>query len=162
MKTAFIDFEAFVDNDGSYIIKELCIMSLTDIFNPLYYLFFPTKSWRDFNYETNKTNKYLMTRHHKLQWYSGIELFCRECVMYAIETRYNLKTTIFYIMGSEYGKKMETITKLFPNLRIVGYNASYRDFKNVPSNITCFTNHGNKHCAYMKCLKLVQHYIECD
>ena len=34
----FIDFEAFVDNDDEYVLKELCIMDVDNIFSPLHYV----------------------------------------------------------------------------------------------------------------------------
>lgn len=162
MNSAFIEFEAFVDNDGSYIIKELCILSPDDMFNPIYYLFFPSQSWRDFNKETAKTNQYLQRRHHKLQWFSGYEKFCADCVMFKIKSSFDIKTTIFYIMGAEYGKKIETIRKLFPSLRIIGYKVHHNQLSNISPNIKCISDHASKHCAYMKCMKLIQHFIKCD
>jgi hypothetical protein len=35
----FIDYEGFVDNNDEYMIKELCIMNVDNMFNPLHYVF---------------------------------------------------------------------------------------------------------------------------
>jgi len=39
MSIFFIYFERFVDNNDEDMIKELCIMSVDDMFNPLHYVF---------------------------------------------------------------------------------------------------------------------------
>ena len=39
MKTYFIDFEAFIANDSEYVLKELCIMDVDNMFSPLHYVF---------------------------------------------------------------------------------------------------------------------------
>ena len=43
----FIDFEAFYDNDGQYIVKEMCIMNVDNMFYPLHYVFKPILKWNN-------------------------------------------------------------------------------------------------------------------
>ena len=76
MTTCFIDLEAFQDENGHYIIKELCFMDINNIFKPLFYVFKSTVSLTKLSKKVQMTNMYLSKYYHRLTKNEGNTRFC--------------------------------------------------------------------------------------
>ena len=156
MSVFFIDFEAFWTNENEFIIKELCIMNVNNMFYPLHYVFKPTLHWSELTKKAATTNKYLSKYFHKLNWYEGTSIFCSTCIKNNIYQNFTIENAVFYVRD----QKVKLMKELFREFRIIGYSAE--KLNTIPRNITCpFRCHG-KHCAFKKCLLLCQHYLSCQ
>ena len=149
----FIDLEAFQHNCGCYIIKELCIMDVDDIFSPVYFMFQPTFPFDKLMAKARRTNNFLTCYRHGLTWKEGNAVF--------EPMKINLdKRALYYVKDQLDGVKLKTVKHCFPELRITNYNAS--SLRPVPDNIHCpWRDHHGVNCAYKKCLQLCTHYLSC-
>ena len=135
----FIDLEALYDNNGNYIIKELCIMNVYDILNPLHFVF--KLPWFIQTVKTYGTNLYLMRYRHGLSWFEGRTTFQKANI-----ERMLSKNSIYYVKDAVDGQKIRTLKECFPSLRIVNYSPT--KLQSIPTNTTCpWRNHGSN-CAY--------------
>lgn len=162
MSHFFIDFEGFQDKSGSeYIIKELAIIELHHPYDYLHWVFKPTKPWRDFTEKDKKSNAFLINHHHGIDYNEGATRFCSGCVMHQIEQKYpDCNRSVFYIMeGVVNGIKVQTLKRLFPKLNVVNYNINMKNLPVLQSNIRCPHRDHGYHCAYLKCVGLIQHYL---
>ena len=160
MAPIFIDFEAFQDRNGDFMIKELCLLDADRPLTPLYFLFTPTEPWHELS-EDRKTSAHFLTQHfHHLQWEEGNTRFCANCLMHHIRSVFpQCDNSIFYIMESKAsGPKYHFIKSVFPELNLVNYNVKLDGLPTPPDNIVCpYRQHG-RHCAYLKCLGMYQDY----
>lgn len=157
----FIEFEAFQHKED-FIIKELCIMEFHRPLTPLCYLFTPPFNYKNVDDAMRKSFKWQTKNHHHLTWDEGNRIFCNSCVMRHIEEVFPAwDLGIFYVMENIVnGQKLKILKKLFPALNIVNYSINFNDLPIVTENITCFyRNHGD-HCAYLKCMRMLQHYAD--
>lgn len=155
MSVFFIDFEAFQDNDANYLIKEMCIMNVNNILEPFYYMFVMSEEIGSFSKSTQRTNDYLRRWRHHLLWNEGDCIFDANKVLKELQA---IDNSLFYVNDELGGKKIYTVKKIFPNLRILNYNCSNINGK-IPENISCPRYNHGECCAYKKCLKLCVHYL---
>lgn len=87
-KSCIIEFQAFRNNVGSFIVKELVILDLKTII-PIYFLFKPPFSLQKLCNKSLVTNKWLTHHFHNISWeegfteYSELEnILLRYCIQY--------------------------------------------------------------------------------
>ena len=156
----FIEFEAFQHGEEEFKIKELCIMEFAHHLRPLHYVFRSEGVLDSLPLEKQTTYRYLSNNVHLLSWHEGVVRFCSKCVMHHIEMAFpDYQSGIFYTMESQVnGPKLRYLKKMFPKLNIVNYNVTLNNLPFISPNISCIVrDHGN-HCAYLKCLRLLEHY----
>ena len=159
MATGFIDIEAFRDDNANYVIKELCIMDVCSMFEPLVYVFRPNMLWRNLTDKAKTVNGFLIRHRHGLQWHEGNSYFCTQCIGKDICDRFDIRNTMFYVKDQIDGQKFTTLHLLFPELNMTTYSISTDSV--VPDNIICpYREHG-PYCAYRKCLKLCVDFVSC-
>jgi len=158
-----IDFEAFKHGDEDYQLKELCIIDASCPMKQLHYTFLPPCKWEELSSEQKRTYTYLTREHHRLSWNEGYVRYCRECLRNDV-ARFikssHVHSSMFYVMGRE---KTRFLQSLFPDYRFMNYqevhNVSMRDLPEAPDHIVCnYRNHG-KHCAVLKCTRILLHFI---
>lgn len=157
----FIDFEAF-QHEGETIIKELCIMECNRPLLPIYYIFSPPYDYKNIEYPMKKSISWQTKNFHYLHWSEGDRIFCPCCVMRHIKEIFPAwDLGIFYVMESVIdGPKVKTLKDAFPLLDIVNYNVTFKSLPPVPANISCFYREHGDHCAYLKCMRMLQHYTD--
>lgn len=171
----FIDFEAFpgttvaayegdIDErmkNAAFNIKELCVMSASDIFHPIYYIFRPTQPYAEIHSSDKKTVKWLSTHYHQLEWEEGVSKFCRICVMRTIMRRFpNYEQVVFYVTGDS-AQKLAFLQQTFPKFNFTLSNMALSTLPLVPwkFNLSCpYRAHG-QHCAYLKCVRMAMQYL---
>ena len=158
MAPSFIDFEAFQEHDGKYIIKELCIVDCSQPLRPLYYMFHAPFAWDRLTEATKKTNEYITRNLHGIAWEDGNCRFCPNCIYYDICVTFpsDYENGIFYMIGDE--QKVNHLKSLFPKLKLVAYNITFTELPHIPHNIHCLYKSHGEHCSVLKCYKLLQHY----
>lgn len=158
MAPFFIDFEAFQHGEGSFKIKELCVLDADRPFSPLYFLFKADKKWDALDDDIQTTFSYQMRHIHKLGWQEGTSRYCRHCVWDLIKDTFpGCRNGIFYVLGSQ---KLNYLKHAFPKLNVVEYNTSFNSLPLLPPNISCIYREHGDHCACLKCYRLLKHYIE--
>lgn len=156
----FIEFEAFRHGVEDYKIKELCIMEFNHHLRPLYYLFESEGAWNDLTAPQQTSYQYLTDQFHLLSWHEGGVRYCPKCIMHHIKTMFpGWQSGIFYVMETESnGPKVKYMKKAFPKLNIVNYIATLNTLPCISPNIVCHLRDHGIHCAYLKCLRLLEHY----
>lgn len=154
MSVYFIDFQAFYAAGGVMSIKELCIMSNDDIFNPIHLVFKAPVPWEALSSKTKYTNKYLTDHYHELDWDEGSQIFCPSCISK------DFIGSVFYVLDKVDGTKMKTLERYFPELNFVQYSKSIAELPKVGENITCLWREHGLHCAYKQCLAMCIDYCK--
>jgi len=159
----FIEFEAFQHGDESFIIKELCVLSVRQPLKPLHFVFKAPAPWNSLSVTQRRTYTYQYRNLHNLSWEEGVEKrYCRKCVERRIQqaTMMNQPEPLFYVLGEQ---KAEFLKKEFPSLHIVEYKHIHT-FKDLNSydltHLTCpYRDHNYVHCALLKCYRLYTHFM---
>lgn len=155
MSTWFIDAKLFSDNGDEKLIKELCIMNVDDPLNAFYFIYYEQKPWLSLSSKARYDNNFLTSHYHLLGWREGQDVFCPSC---AIEsTQADVNTSLFYVIDSPTGSKINTIKKYFPMIRVTNYTMPYTP---LPENISCPWRPHGIHCAYKQCFMGCMHYIK--
>lgn len=150
----FIDFEAFQHADGTFHLKELCIME--NLTNFLYYVFRPEQDWHTFDEDAKKTFVYQFRRLHRLHWEEGVTRYCPSCISHHITHKFpRWHDAVFMVLDNPNGPKIGYLKTQFPQLNIVhAYNATFKTLPDVES-MCPYRDHG-KHCSFIKCCQLRQ------
>ena len=158
----FIDYEAF-QHGNDVIMKELCIMDYNRPLTPLYYVFMPPYDYKDIDKDMKQSFKWETKHHHHLHLREGNTMFCKSCIMRHIsDTFLSWDLGVFYVMENQAGgPKVQLLKAIFPLLTIVNYNVSF-NFLPKLSNVKCIYRRHGEHCAYLKCMRMIQHYKSCS
>ena len=156
----FIDFEAFQHGDESFIIKELCVLSVRQPMKPLHFVFKAPFPWSGLSLQKRHTYTYQERNLHHLQWIEGNEKrYCPKCVERRIrQVVAHQPEPLFYVLGDQ---KAEFLKKEFPSLNIVTYPHTYKDLNTHDlTHLICpFRDHSYEHCALLKCYRLYTHFM---
>ena len=155
MSTWFIDVKLFSDNNDEKIIKELCFINVDDPLKAFYFIYYEQKPWSSLCSKAQYDNNFLTNYYHLLGWREGQDVFCPTC---AIEqTQADVNISLFYVIDSPTGSKINTIKKYFPMIRVTNYSLPATSL--LPENISCPWRQHGIHCAYKQCLLGCLHYI---
>lgn len=132
-------------------MKELCIMN--DIFNPVMFLYKPECKWDNLSKQQRKTNNYLTACYHHLNYYEGTDSLCSTCI------RKHLTDDIYYIIDCDKQRKSKLLKQIVPEIRLIRFKVSRKSLPLISPNITCPIRDHGQHCAYFKCLSMLQMYI---
>jgi hypothetical protein len=158
MPPYFIDFEAFRYKKNNYIIKELAMLDVNKPLVPLYYVFKNVKPWSALTLEERMQFTFLSKYIHHLTWCEGTSRFCADCIWYHLKLLFpDCESGITYVMGG--GEKLKFLQELFPKLRLVQYNITFKSLPMIAPSIQCLHRQHGEHCAYRKTLRLFHHYI---
>lgn len=150
----YIDFEAFQHGEESYKIKELCVLSSTNLLFPIHMIFRPHKKWDRLSMEQKQTYAYQTNHHHHILWNEGWMRYCRRCVFAIIEYCIpDCRRQTFYVMG---GQKLRFLQNEFPQLHFVEMDVTFNHLPQLPHSMCHYRNHGDR-CAFLKCYKLYYH-----
>jgi hypothetical protein len=154
-----LDFEAF-QYQGQFTLKELCLIDVERPFAPLYYMFAPRRGWAELSSGQKRTFDFETRELHGLEWDEGFTRYCRKCVMFHIKQSFpQWASGIFYVMeAQDNGPKVKFIQNEFPDLNIMNYNVTFDNLPYLLGNITCLHREHGPHCAYLKCLRVCNHY----
>ena len=157
MSPCFVDFEAFQHGAESFKIKELCILDVKRLQQPLHMIFYPHVSWQRLNLRRRRTYAYQTNRLHHLLWDEGCSRYCRSCILFLIQHLFpDWSNEIFYVMGSQ---KLQFLQREFPQLQWMEYNATLSELPQLCPHSSCtYRNHGER-CALLKCYRLYYHYM---
>ncbi len=158
----FIDFEAFQHGSERPMVKELCIMEFHRPLTPLYYMFRPDCQWNMLDEGQQKTYTWETNHHHHIDWDEGNTRFCSMCIMSCIKEVFPAwNIGMFYVMECESnGPKVKILKKMFPKLNIVNYNVTFDALPTITPNIVCLYRNHSIHCAYLKCMRMLQHHAD--
>ena len=107
-----------------------------------------------------KTFKSETKHHHHLHWQEGETLFCKSCIMRHISNAFpSWDLGVFYVMEKQAGgPKVQLLKTIFPLLTIVNYSVSFNSLPNISNINKCIYRSHGEHCAYLKCMRLIEHY----
>ena len=148
MSCFFIDITGFVDNDGDLIIKEICIMNIQNILQPLYLICKNMPDWNSLSLLSKQRNEDMSNLNLHLTWDEGNDVFCSFCLSHSIL----VKSEIFYVMDDNDGRKLKTLKSLFPKWRFANYSLNANSHCQLPTNISCPWREHGPNCAYKHCL----------
>ena len=119
---------------------------------------------------------------HQLKWIEGQLKFSKDYLIDDFkEYLGDPSTAVFYVLGRE---KLRIMQEFFPMLIIMDYSdvceaasaktmskkenkknnehfLTFNDIPHAPDCITCpYGTHSRKNCAYLKCVRLQQHYMK--
>ena len=156
MPTIYIDFEAFQHKDGTFQLKELCIME-----NPtsyLSYIFRPEHDWNEYDEESHKTFLYQFRLLHHLHWEEGVTRYCASCISHHITHKFpRWHAATFMVLDTATGAKLGFLKREFPQLNIVhAYNVTFSTLPEVVA-MCPYRDHG-KHCSFIKCCQMHKHF----
>lgn len=161
MSIYFMDFEGFQSGQTTPVLKELVIISVENPLNPLYFNFMPPMTWDVLDAEQRRNYHYQTSRLHHIQWFEGYARYCKTCLWYHLTLAFpDWQQGIFFVMDRAHGTKIAHLRQEFPQLNIQPYTCvTFRSLPELTEHHKCpYRDHG-EHCAYLKCLKLYQHYI---
>lgn len=108
MASCVVDLHCFVDDKSEFIVKELAVLDY-NFLGVRHWIFKPPKYTFDLKSKTNRTNQWLTSRYHGIDWYEGeVEYDLLSTVL-----RNNLqKYAIVYVKGQ---RKMHFLRRFIQN-----------------------------------------------
>ena len=130
--------------------------------SPIYYLFSPPYEFNNVENAVKKSFNWQSKNHHNIHWNEGDRTFCSSCIMRHIKEVFPAwDLGLFYVMESQpNGQKIKTLKSLFPFLDIVNYNVTFKTLPLLTNNISCLYREHGDHRAYLKCMRMLQHYAD--
>lgn len=160
VNASVVEFQSFINNKHTYIVKELSVVSL----NKRTYTnahFEPPYKMNKLNTDCQRTNAWLMENYHKLSWENGTITYTRDTI-YDICNAYTPQ--IIFTKGSEKAMFLRTLfrtSKTKGDIKVIdldSLNPTAPDFS-TPNTVCSISEHKDKvdvHCA----LRTALHYAK--